>query len=230
MVTVAQARPSDRAKFIRNTYTHLAGAVAAFILVEFILFQIGIAETLYNFIAGSRFAWLAILGGFSLLGWMSRGLVSKADAVGTQYAGLGLYIVAEALIFAPLLFIATYYSGDPNLIPTAAILTLLLFAGLTTVAFTTRKDFSFLGNILRIGGFVALGLIICSVIFGFTLGLLFSVVMVVFASAAILYSTSKVIHRYAPHQYVAASLELFASVALLFYYIVEILLRMSSRN
>lgn len=230
MVSVAQARPSDRAQFIRQTYTHLAGAVGAFILIEFILFQTGIAEVLYNFVAGSRFAWFAILGGFSLLGWMSRGLVAKADSVETQYAGLGLYVVGEALIFAPLLYIATYYAGDANVIPTATILTLLLFAGLTTVAFTTRKDFSFLGSILRIGSFIALGLIVCSIMFGFSLGLLFSVVMVVFASAAILYSTSNIIHRYAPHQYVAASLELFASVALLFYYIVRILLRMSSRN
>ncbi|MEM7760189.1 MAG: Bax inhibitor-1 family protein [Cyanobacteria bacterium P01_A01_bin.40] len=230
MVSVAQARPSDRAKFIRQTYTHLAGAVAAFILVEFILFQTGIAEVLFNFVAGSRFAWFAILGGFSLLGWMSRGLVSKADSVEKQYAGLGLYVVGEALIFAPLLYIATYYSGDPNLIPSAAILTLLLFGGLTTVAFTTRKDFSFLGNILKVGGFIALGLIVCSLLFGFTLGLLFSVVMVVFASAAILYSTSKIIHNYTVNQYVAASLELFASVALLFYYVVQILLKMSSRN
>ncbi|BAZ43783.1 hypothetical protein NIES4102_07850 [Chondrocystis sp. NIES-4102] len=227
MVSVAQARPSERAKFIKNTYIHLAGAVAAFILVEFLLFQLGIAETLYGFVAGSRFAWLAILGGFSLLGWMSQALVSKVDSLKTQYAGLGIYIVAEALIFAPLLYIATNYTNDPSLLPTAAILTALLFAGITTVAFTTGKDFSFLGNILRIGGFIALGLIICSVIFGFTLGLLFSVVMVVFASTAILYSTSKIIHKYAPNQYVAASLELFASVALLFYYIVQILLRMS---
>ncbi|MEL6437847.1 MAG: Bax inhibitor-1 family protein [Cyanobacteria bacterium J06621_8] len=230
MVSVAQARPSDRARFIRQTYSHLAAAVAAFILVEFVLFKSGIAEALFNFVAGSRFAWFAILGGFSLLGWMSRGLVAKADSVETQYAGLGLYVVGEALIFAPLLYIATYYSGDPNLISTAAILTLLLFAGLTTVAFTTRADFSFLGNVLRVGGFIALGLIICSVIFGFTLGLLFSVVMVVFAASAILYSTSKIIHKYSTDQYVAASLELFASVALLFYYVVQILLRMSSRN
>ena len=230
MVSVAQARPSDRAKFIRQTYTHLAGAVGAFILVEFILFQTGIAEVLTNFVFGSRFAWFAILGGFSLLGWMSRGLVAKADSIETQYAGLGIYVVGEALIFAPLLYIATYYAGDANVIPSATILTLLLFGGLTTVAFTTRKDFSFLGSILRIGSFIALGLIVCSILFGFSLGLLFSVVMVVFASVAILYSTSNIIHRYAPHQYVAASLELFASVALLFYYIVRILLRMSSRN
>lgn len=230
MVTVAQASSNARLEFIKKTYTHLAGAVVAFVLVEFILFQTGIAAGITNFISGNRFGWLMILGGFSLLGWLSRSLIAKADDVNTQYAGLGLYIVGEALIFAPILYIATYYTNDPNILPMATILTFFMFAGITAIAFTTGKDFSFLGNFLRIGGFVALGLIVCSVLFGFTLGLIFSVVMIAFASAAILYTTSNIIHKYAPHQYVAASLELFASVALLFYYILMTLLRMSSRD
>ena len=230
MLSVAQSHPGDRLKFIKNTYTHLAGAVAAFIVVEFVLFQTGIARGITNFIYENRFGWLMILGGFSLLGWLSQSLVAQANKINTQYAGLGIYVVGEALIFAPILYIATYYTSDPNLIPVAAILTSCMFAGITAIAFTTREDFSFLGNFLRIGGFIALGLIICSVLFGFTLGLIFSVVMVVFASAAILYTTSNIIHHYAPHQYVAASLELFASVALLFYYILMTLLKMSSRD
>jgi uncharacterized protein len=228
MLTVAQAQPNIRAQFIQKTYTHLAGAVGAFIAVEFILFQTGIAEVFTKFVLGSRFTWLAILGGFALLGWFSRELTAKADSINTQYTGLGIYVVAEGLLFAPLLYIATFYS-DPTVIPTAAILTLLMFGGLTAVAFTTKTDFTFLGGILKIGGFVALGLIICSVIFGFTLGLFFSIIMVVFASAAILYDTSKIMHHYSPDQYVAASLELFASVALLFWYVLRILMALSRR-
>jgi uncharacterized protein len=229
MVTVAQSRPSERAVFIQRTYTHLAGAVGAFIVVEFLLFQLGIAQAMFNFVAGSRFTWLAILGGFALLGWMARSLTAKADSVETQYAGLGIYVIAEALIFAPILYIAAFFSS-PDVIPTAGILTLLLFGGLTTVAFTTRKDFSFLGSILKVGGFVALGLILCSVIFSFSLGLVFSGAMVIFAAVAILYDTSKVIHHYSTNQHVAASLELFASVALLFWYILQIVMSLSSRN
>lgn len=229
MVTVAQARPSERAEFIQKTYFHLAGAVGAFILLEFIFFSTGIANALTNFVLASRFSWLFFLGGFALLGWLSRELTAKADSVETQYAGLGLYVVGEAIIFTPLLFVAAHFS-DPNVIPTAGILTLLLFAGLSTVALTTRKDFSFLAGFLQIGGFIALGLIICSVIFGFTLGLFFSVAMVAFASAAILYDTSKLIHHYSTDQYVAASLELFASVALLFWYVLRILMALSSRR
>lgn len=160
------------------------------------------------------------------MGWFSRGLAARADEVNVQYTGLGIYVVAEALIFAPLLYIAANFS-DPTVIPTAAILTLLLFAGLTFVAFTSGQDFTFLGGILKIGGFIALGLILCSILFGFTLGLIFSFFMVLFASAAILYDTSKVMHYYSTDQYVAASLELFASVALLFWYILRIVMAMS---
>jgi hypothetical protein len=177
----------------------------------------------------SRFSWLLILGAFSLLGWFSRSLTAKADSVETQYAGLGIYVVAQALIFAPLLYLAVYFS-DPSVLPTAAILTLLLFGGLTTVALTTKTDFTFLGGILKIGGFVALGLILCSILFGFTLGLLFSVVMVAFASAAILYDTSKIMRHYSTQHYVAASLELFASVALLFWYVLQVMMSLSSRR
>jgi uncharacterized protein len=101
--------------------------------------------------------------------------------------------------------------------------------GLTVVALTTRTDFSFLRGVLVIGGFVALGLIAASILFGFTLGLIFSVVMVGFASAAILYYTSNVLHYYRTDQYVAASVTLFASVALLFFYVLQILISLRSQ-
>ncbi|MBE7380088.1 MAG: US12 family protein [Leptolyngbya sp. SIO1E4] len=226
MITVAQARPSDRASFIRRTYLHLAGAVGAFIAVEFLLFNTGIAAALTNlvFAGEGRFIWLAFLGGFALLGWFARSLIASARSGEQQYVGLGIYVVAEALLFAPLLYIASSIGSD--VIPTAAALTLLMFAGLTTIAFTTKTDFSFLRGFLTIGGFVALGLIVCSMIFGFTLGLIFSGAMVIFASAAILYDTSKIMHHYSTDQHVAAALELFASVVLLFWYVLRIVMAM----
>lgn len=230
MVNVARARPKERAKFIQNTYLHLAGAIIGFIIVEYLVFQTGIAEALFNVAISSRFAWFAFLGGFSLLGWSSRELTSEADDINLQYIGLGIYIVGEALIFAPILYLAQYYTGDPNLISTAAILTLFMFGGLTTVAFTISKDFYFLGSILKVAAWVALGLIVCSILFGFQLSIIFSGAMIIFACAAILYDTSNIIYRYKPHQYVAASLQLFASVALLFYYVVSILIKLNSRN
>lgn len=227
MVMVAQARPSERAEFIKRTYTHLAGAVGAFIVVEFLFFQLGIAPLLASFFLGSRIGWLALLGGFALLGYLASNMAAKADDINAQYMGLGLYIIGEAIIFAPLLVVAVLRS-DPSVLPTAAVITLFLFGGLTAVAFTSGRDFSFLGGILKIAGMVALGLIVCSLLFGFSLGLIFSFFMVAFAGAAILYKTSNVMYRYSTTQHVAASLELFAAVMLLFWYVLRIL--MSSRR
>lgn len=226
MYVVAQEQPQARAEFIRKTYAHLAGAVAVFIAIETYLIQSGIAEQLARLMTGG-FTWLAVLGGFSLLGWFSRGLAGRADSVSLQYGGLAIYVVAEALLFAPLIYIASMMS-DPTVIPTAGILTVLMFVGLSTVALTTGKDFTFLGGALKIGGFVAIGAIVCSVIFGFQLGVFFSILMVGFAMAAILYDTSKIMNNFTKDQYVAASLELFASVALLFWYVLRIV--MSSRR
>jgi FtsH-binding integral membrane protein len=228
MIAVAQARPSERARFIRRTYTHLAGAIGAFIVLEYAIQVSGFGMAMAQFVMASSFGWLAIIGGFSLLGWFAQSLAEN-QSTETQYMGLGLYVIMEAVIFAPLIFIAAYVAG-PEVLPTAAILTGLLFAGLSAVAFTTQKDFSFLNSILTIGGFVALGLIVCGAIFGFSLGLFFSVAMVVFASAAILRDTSNIMYHYAVDQHVAASLQLFASVALLFWYVLRIVIALSSRN
>jgi FtsH-binding integral membrane protein len=228
MYVVSQGQPQERAEFIKKTYTHLAGAVGAFILLEVLLIQSGIAAVLTQALTASRFSWFGVLAVFALLGWMSRELAGRADSISLQYGGLGLYVTIEALIFAPLIYIANSMY-DPTIVPTAGILTALMFAGLTAVAFTTGKDFTFLGGALKIGGCVAIGLIICSAIFGFTLGLFFSVLMVGFAMAAILYDTSKIMHHYTKDQYVAASLELFASVALLFWYVLRILMSLNRR-
>ncbi len=226
-LTVSQSEPSERAAFIRRTYAHLAGAVLAFVGLEIYMINSPIATMLLNVMA-MRFGWLLILGGFIILGRLASGLASSTASPTMQYIGLSLYVIAQSVIFAPILLIATRFSS-PEVLPTAAILTLLLFGGLTLVVFTTKKDFSFLGGILKIGFMVALGLIICAVLFGFNLGLVFSGAMVLLASGAILYDTSKILRNYGADQHVAASLQLFASVALLFWYILQIVMSFSRR-
>jgi FtsH-binding integral membrane protein len=143
-----------------------------------------------------------------------------------QYLGLGLYVVAEAFIFAPILIIANYYFEGP-IITQAAVITLLLFGGLTATVFITKKDFSFLRGVLAVGAMVALGLIILSVLFGFTLGVVFSAAMIALAAGYILFHTSQVMAHYPPTHYVAAALALFSSVALLFWYVLRLLMSLS---
>ena len=227
-LTVAQAQPDERAAFIRRTYGHLAGAVLAFVGLEAYMINSPIAEMMLKFISSGQYAWLVVLGAFMLCGWLARGLAAGSASQTMQYVGLTLYVIAEAIIFVPMIYIAAYYSS-PELLPTAGILTLLLFGGLTAVVLTTRKDFSFLGSILTIGGFIAIGLIVCGAVFGFNLGLAFSAGMVLLAGGAILYDTSKILHHYSTDRHVGAALELFASIALLFWYVLRILMSLNRR-
>jgi FtsH-binding integral membrane protein len=227
--TAEQASPEARAAFIRRTYQHLAMAILAFMGLEFVIFKTGMAEAMTRTMLGGKFSWLVVLGAFMIVSWVAEKWAHASVSRGAQYLGLGLYVVAEAIIFVPLLYIAVTFSS-PDTIPIAAVITGLLFLGLTVTAFTTRKDFSFLGGILKVAGCVALGVIVCSIMFGFSLGIVFAGVMVAFASGAILYSTSRIIHDYNTDQHVAASLSLFASVALLFWYVLRILIALSSSD
>jgi len=220
-VVVSYATDADRATFFKKTYSHVAYAILAFMLVESILLRIVPMDWILAMMGG-KFVWLFILGLFWLGSTLSDRLVFHPDR-DKQYLGLGLYVLLQAIIFLPMIAIAVLYSGS-EMIMQAAIITLFMFSGLTAVVFMTKTDFSFLRTVITIGGFVALGVIVVGAIFGFNLGLWFSVGMVVLASASILYQTSQIKDQFGTDQYVGASLQLFASIMLLFWYILRILM------
>ncbi len=221
-ILAEKATEDERAFFIQKTYTHLSFAILAFIILETLILNWSGAENLAVKMTNG-YNWLIVLGLFMGVGWIADKWAKSDVSIEMQYLGLAIYVIAEAVIFMPLLYIAKYEVGS-KVIGTAGFISILLFAGLSFIAFSTKKDFSFMRNVLIMSGFIALGLIIASIIFGFNLGLLFSFVMVAFAAGSILYETSNIIHHYRTDQYVAASLGLFASVMLLFWYILRILL------
>jgi FtsH-binding integral membrane protein len=224
-LSAAQSSATDRAAFIRRTYGHLAVAILAFIGLEYYLVNAPFAAKLAMSMT-SGYSWLIVMGLFMGVGYMADKLARSESSEQMQYLGLGMFVIAEAIVFLPLLFVATMFGGA-GLIPTAGLMTLLLVLGLTATVFITRKDFSFMRGFLIVGGFVALGFILCSILFGFSLGLIFAAVMVVFAAGSVLYTTSNILHHYAPNQHVAASLALFSSVALLFFYILQVLMSLA---
>jgi FtsH-binding integral membrane protein len=219
-VAVGDLGTDARARFVTRTYAHLTGAIFAFTAIEVFLFQSGLAESIARSLISV--SWLLVLGGFVVVSWFASKVAHTARSLGAQYAALAAFVGAEAIIFVPLLFIAQRVA--PGVISSAALVTLLGFAGLTAVVFTTRKDFSFLGGILRWAFIVALLLIVGGVLFGFQLGTLFSVAMIALAGGAVLYDTSNVLHHYPEDRYVGAALELFASIALMFWYVLRLFL------
>lgn len=232
---VIEAPEEARRTFIRKTYTHLAAAIYAFVMLEWLFVQLGWDQAALQMIGNSRWAWLAVLGGFMVVGWVADSWAQSSTSIGKQYAGLSLYVLAQAVIFLPMIGIAKFMTVNAAgheipIIGAAGITTLVMTAGLTAYAFISKQNFSFLGGFLNILGWGAMALILVSIVFGFNLGVWFSAAMIVFAAGYILYYTSNIMQVYRTDQYVAAALALFASVALLFWYVLRIFMAFSNRN
>ncbi len=223
-LSAADASVSDRVDFIRRTYLHLAGAIVAFTLLMTLIMQLPVTEQAVQLLGSSKGGMLVLVIGFMAVAYGAQRLAESEASPALQYLGLGLYIVFQAVLFTPLIFIAAKF-GPPNVLLTAAGATGAMFLGLTAVVFVTKADFSFMRIALSLGGIAALVAILASGIFGFSLGIWFTVGMIFFACCYISYDTSNVLHHYRTTQHVAASLALFASVMLLFWYILRLFMQ-----
>lgn len=223
---VARATAEERAAFITRTYLHLLFAVVAFTVLEAVWFATPVAGAMIGLLGASQYAWLFVLGAFIGVSYVANKWALSSTSMGKQYAGLGLFVLFESLLFLPLIAMALAYGaqGEEGLLSKAALITLTLFGALTGIVFVTRKDFSFLRGVLMFAGFAAFGLIAASIVFGFSLGMFFSYAMIAFACGYILYDTSNVMLHYRTSQHVAAALALFASVMLLFWYVLRVLM------
>ena len=224
---VAALDEDTRGAFLVRVYQHLALAIAAFIVFESLLFFVGAAEAMYDFVSGASAAWLLILGAFMVVNWMATAAAHDIHNPARQYGGLFGLAAAEALIFAPFLYYVFNVegAGGSATVAAAAVITIVGFAGLTAVGLFTRKDLSFLRPLLLWGGVVALVLIFAAVLFGLQLGVWFSVGMIGLAGAAILYQTQTILRSYPETAHVGAAVQLFASVMLLFWYVLSLLTR-----
>ena len=183
-------------------------AVLAFVAFETLLFSTGIAEALYDLIAGNGGAWLLILGGFMVINWLATTAAHDVTDSGRQYLGLFAMAAGEALIFAPFLYYVFEVADDSSSVVYAAAITGIGFAALTVVGLITRADLSFLRPLLIWAGVSALVLILAAVLFGLELGVWFSVAMIAVAGAAILYQTQTILRHYPEEAYVGASVQL----------------------
>ena len=229
--SAANSPAAARAAFIKRTYAHVFGAVLAFVALEAVIFKTGAARPILEtvFGGGGKFAWIALMVAFVAAGYVAQ-MLAHAASKPMQYAGLGLYVAVEVMIFLPILWKADVMFPGKPIVAQAGLVTLLVFGGLTSFVFVSGKDFSFLGPILTVLSFAALGLVIASVFMGFSLGLVFSVAMVVLAGGMIIYDTSNIMRNYGTDQHVGAALSLFASLATMFFYILRIFMATSSND
>ena len=216
---VSNLAVEDRSEFIWKCYAHVIGAILAFAGIEAYLFSSGIADRIAIPMLNS---WMIVIIAFIAVGWGATHLAHRLESVAQQYAAFAVFVVAESLIFAPMLWMAMQMDPSGSMIESAGTVTLFGCGALIATVMITRKDFSFLRGVLVWGFFIALGLIAFSLIFGWNLGTWFSVGMIGFAGIAVLYDTSNIMHHYPKDKYVAASMALFASIAMMFWYILRL--------
>ncbi len=218
---VANASVESRSEFIWKCYAHVVGAIIAVAAIETYLFQSGVAWAIAGPMMQSP---MLVLMAFIGMSWGASHLAHKLESKAAQYAAFGAFVVAWSVMFVPMLAMAMVKSADSgsNIIESAASVTVFGCVALIATAMITRKDFSFLRSILIWGFFIAMGLIGASLLFGWNLGTWFSVGMIGFAGAAVLYDTSNIMHHYPEDKYVAASMALFGSIAMMFWYILRL--------
>ncbi|QDT38310.1 Bax inhibitor-1/YccA family protein [Stratiformator vulcanicus] len=215
----ADAIADARSEFIRRTYLHLAAAMLVFVGLTGLFLGIEPVRNVLAVTIGQY--WFVSIIAFMGVSWLANWWAHSQVSTTLQYVGLATYVLAVALLFVPLLTQASMFY--PDVIPAAALLTAIVFGGLTVVVMITGADFSFLRNVLVVGSLAVLGTIGCSLLFGFSLGIVFVSAALALVCGYILYTTSNVLHHYRTDQHVAASLALFACVAELFWWMIRLL-------
>jgi FtsH-binding integral membrane protein len=238
---------SDRVVFLRRTYGHLGVALIAFAAITGGMMKFATQTSLKfsSWAFGGRLNWLLVIGLFMLVGYVAERLARSETSRGLQYLGLGVAVTAEAVLLQPLLWILILRFGNPatigftdggmlsgqaaSILMQAVVITLAIFIGLTLTVFITKKDFSFLRGILSICTWAVLGIIVASLLFGFSLGAFFLGAVILLMAGYILYQTSLVMSYFPPQGYVAASLMLFSTIATLFWYVLQMLMELNRR-
>lgn len=185
-------------KVLRNTYMMLALTLMFSALTAGVAMSMGV---------GRMNIFVLLIGAYGLMFLVHKTANSTAGIFATfAFTGFMGFTIGPVL---------NAYMSLPNgaqLVMTALGMTGITFAGLSAVALVTRKDFSFLSNFLFAGAIVLILAMLAAMIFNISgLALAVSAGFVLFASAAILFETSQIIHG-GQTNYLLATVSLYVSI------------------
>jgi len=230
---VATLGVSDRVAFLRRAYGLLGIALVTWAVATGLFFRFA-TETSAKFSAWAlrgQLNWLLVIGLLMASGMFAQWLARSEKSRTIQLLGLGVEVAAWTFLMQPLLwvlFIKFKAAGMYSILAQGTVATAVIFVGLTATVFVTKKDFSFLRGVITVGMFAAMGIIVASMLFGFTLGLVFTGALIALLALKILYDTSLMLNYFPPTHYVSAALMLFGTVATLFWNIIIFLMKLRS--
>lgn len=214
-ISAAQASVTERAAFLQRTYTWLLMGILGFCATMWSVETVPFMWQLSFAIANNWFLAIVLLMGGA---WGVHAVAERSPINALAY---GLYVVLFGLLIAPWVIMA---STQGNIVSQAAMITSVIFLGLTIYVFVSGKDFSFIGGALAISLFAMIALGLAAWLFGLNLGVWFSIAGAMLFSGFVLYDTSRILHHYPTTAHVAAAAVLFVDVVLLFKYILMLLM------
>ncbi len=216
------AQLSERLSFLRKVYVHVFGAILLLVGLEYVYLSTGLGIRILQ-VMGQAW-WLSLIV-FMAVSWFAERLAFSGASAAAQYTGLGLFVGVQSILTAPIVTIASRV--NPDLIGQSAFATLLITGALTLFVVVSKTDFSFMRGALFLAGIGLFAVSVGSAIFGFNLGLGFSIGVVLLMCGYILYETSLIMNHLPTTAHVAGALMIFGSIAVLFRQILFLLLRFS---
>lgn len=217
---VAFMDAATRSVFIAKVYNLLFAVIALMVAAGFVAFQ----KAELPISPGMFYALL-----FAPLGVLLIGAFTK-KIKGLNLILFAVYGILEGL-FLGVLAKAYAEAGLGTIFAQAAILSLLVFGGLTAFVHISKKDFSFLGAFLSISIFVLLGAVIVGFFVKSTMfHLIISAGGTALFALYILFDTSQVLHHVHEDESVSAAWMLFIDLIGLFIYILNLLTILSGNR
>ena len=225
----AFAAASERAAFLKKVYGILFLGILGFAATLWAAANVPIVHdwsmSMGRAIYGSRFGWLLYMGIF-IGGSMAVHAVAEQKVLGPIAFGAWAFLLA--LLISPIVLMINGMADGATIISQASGLTALVFGGLTVYVLYTGSDFSWMRGALMVLFVALMGAALLGWLMGFSLGLWYSVGVVVLFAGYILYDTSQILHRLPTTMAMSGAILLFTDVVLLFKHI--LILLASSRD
>ena len=232
-VPVDHATEADRISFLRRTLTWTFGGVgiAAVTSVASAYFLAGTPMLVSGFAP-----MILILGMWAITNFVARPMVfGQAKAAGFILGNAAQGVAMGFLLLVALVVTRVNLGGSGfQLIGLAMGLTFFTALGMTAYVYTTRRDFSLIGAGLSALFFPMLILMGVGIAFpdafGGGLGIALSGLFVLISAAGLLYQLNQVIHDYNTDMHIEAGYTISIAVLVLFWNILTLLLRLTSRR
>lgn len=212
----AVADADARARFLTKTYTWVLYGILAFCATLWGYENNPTINGLGNALFGNWIIGMVVLVGASIA------VHAFAERSPINVVVYFAFAFVMGLVLGPIVSFAN--ETAPGIVTQASLATALTFLVLTAVVFVTGKDFGFLKGILWTGLIGLFLIALCSMIFGFGIGIWYSYAGALIFSGFILYDTSNILRRYPTTAHIAAAVVLFVDIIMLFKHLLLIFL------